>query len=204
MKRNLFYFLLAVAIPALFCSCENKSTTSKTPEDGIYYYIKHSWGSGADKDWDWCAMNYIGNNVWKYTGKWGGMGANIHTSPDDTNAQWFPMFNDIFTIGSEVDFYYYSKSKYLQVYTKGQNPNKTDKGRIAITNSSKSNYQITLTGATSYNATIRSGYYLELNDVITGYYVLHYKQLNGYLLYPTEGDFKFTVKKDSTQPCILE
>lgn len=205
--KTTWHLCIFIFASILMCGCNNNEpqddSKTQTPEDGIYYYIKHSWGSGADKDWEWRAMNYIGNNLWKYSDKWGGVGANIHTSPDDSNAQWFPMFDNLWPIGDKVDFYYNSKSKILQSYPGGLEPNKVAKGRILISNNSSSTYQITLTGATSYNAAILSGYYIELQGVTEGSYILHYKQLDGYLIYPTEGDFKFNINKDSTQPIIL-
>lgn len=53
------------------------------------YYIKHSWGSGADEDWTWQPMSKSGSD-YVYTGYWGGIGANINTIPDDSGADWFP------------------------------------------------------------------------------------------------------------------
>lgn len=53
------------------------------------YYIKHSWGSGADEDWTWQPMSKSGSN-YVYTGYWGGIGANINTEADDSYAEWYP------------------------------------------------------------------------------------------------------------------
>ena len=54
------------------------------------YYIKHSWGSGADADWAWKSLHY--NNAeeaYAITQRWGGIGCNIHATATEEGAQWF-------------------------------------------------------------------------------------------------------------------
>ena len=53
------------------------------------YYIKHPWGYGQDTDWAWREMTSIGDGKYSVEGQWGGVGANINTSPDDDGTIWF-------------------------------------------------------------------------------------------------------------------
>lgn len=92
---------------------------NKTPETvaGAYfivleefsgYYIKHPWGTGADADWSWQLMTKESDSEYTYTGLWGGVGANINTSPSDDGASWFPASSignsSDAQIGEEVTF----------------------------------------------------------------------------------------------------
>lgn len=79
------------------------------------YYIKHPWGRGA---WSWNRMSKSGS-VYTYTGLYGGVGANINTSPNDEGAMWFPMediegWNQINQEG-EVRFTYNPETRNLSV-----------------------------------------------------------------------------------------
>lgn len=60
------------------------------PADEAAYYIKHSWGSGADADWTWQPMKEESEGRYTYTGEWGGIGANINNVAKDDGALWFP------------------------------------------------------------------------------------------------------------------
>ena len=94
------------------------------------YFIKHPWGGGS---WSWQRMSRYGSN-YTYTGKWGGVGANINTKADDSNSDWIPE-SDIsgasgISNGTSVTFTYHPSSKSLSVSTNGggNNDNNDDNG----------------------------------------------------------------------------
>ena len=66
------------------------TTGQGAPAETVKYYIKHPWGSGHDADWAWREMTDIGNGKYSINGDWGGIGANINTSPNDEGAIWYP------------------------------------------------------------------------------------------------------------------
>lgn len=86
-------------------SCE-----ALNPQPTTTYYIKHSWGSGADADWAWKQMTEQSDGTFTYDGLWGGIGANINTSASDAGALWFSV-SDIagassLSVGDGVKFTY--------------------------------------------------------------------------------------------------
>lgn len=91
---------------------------SGNPDTETTYYIKHSWGSGADKDWSWKQMTKEGSN-YVYSGLWGGKGANINTTASDEGADWFDTGSisgaSSLTIGDGVKFIYNPSSSALSV-----------------------------------------------------------------------------------------
>ncbi len=124
------------------------------------YYIKHSWGSGADEDWTWKKMTKVNSNEYTYTGSWGGIGANINTTPDDSGAQWFPessISNSAgATVGEEVTFKYLVSSSSLKLIRTQepptpQVPNPPTGLRVTETN----DYRIVL----EWNAVSNASYY---------------------------------------------
>ncbi|MBQ8939624.1 MAG: fibronectin type III domain-containing protein [Paludibacteraceae bacterium] len=75
------------------------------------FYIKHPWGSGSDASWSWEPMKKSGNS-YTYTGLWGGVGANINTSADDSGAEWYPASSisgaSSLSVGTQVTFTFVS------------------------------------------------------------------------------------------------
>lgn len=96
---------------------EGPENTEETTS--VRYYIKHSWGSGADSDWEWMQMEKESNGCYTYEGLYGGVGANINTKADDNGALWFNR-NSIsgaleLAVSDVVKFSYYPSSKTLTV-----------------------------------------------------------------------------------------
>ena len=91
--------------------------------DQASYYIKHSWGSGADDDWLWQKMTEQSSGVYVYDGLWGGVGANINTKANDAGATWFSEDEisgaSSLYIGDAVRFTYQSSSSTLSVTKTG-------------------------------------------------------------------------------------
>ena len=82
------------------------------------YYIKHPWGTGQDADWNWRMFEYD-EGVYYIYDEWGGVGANINTTPSDDGAIWIPE-KDIYgssnvSVGQNVVFEYNPKSQSLMV-----------------------------------------------------------------------------------------
>lgn len=77
------------------------------------FYIKHPWGTGEDADWVWKSMTKNGSK-YTYTGLWGGVGANINTSADDSGAEWYPTSSisgaSSCSIGDNVTFTFISSN----------------------------------------------------------------------------------------------
>lgn len=55
------------------------------PQTGTSYYIKHPWNGG---EWTWHKMKQD-ESTYTYVGTWGGVGANINTSADDSGSEWY-------------------------------------------------------------------------------------------------------------------
>ena len=69
-------------------SCNFKTPASgggDDPQTDISYYIKHPWNGG---EWTWCKMTKDGS-TYTFIGTWGGSGANINTSANDSGAEWY-------------------------------------------------------------------------------------------------------------------
>lgn len=83
-----------------------ESSGGEDPQ-GTTYYIKHPWGSGSDSSWEWQKMTKSGNS-YTYTGAWGGIGANINSSADDSGAEWYSKENisgaSSVSVGATVTF----------------------------------------------------------------------------------------------------
>ncbi len=62
----------------------------------VAYFIKHPWGTGADADWTWKAMEYAPEILWFHNDFWGGVGCNIADNAEGENASWFAAANIIF------------------------------------------------------------------------------------------------------------
>lgn len=78
------------------------------PPAGDGWYIKHPWGTGADADWTWQAMEADGD-VYKYTGAWGGVGADIADNAAGNNAHFFDaasLGGSSIVLGANVTFVY--------------------------------------------------------------------------------------------------
>lgn len=78
------------------------------PPAGDGWYIKHPWGTGANEDWTWQAMEADGD-VYKYTGAWGGVGADIADNAAGNNAQFFDaasLGGSSIALGANVTFVY--------------------------------------------------------------------------------------------------
>lgn len=77
------------------------------------FYIKHPWGTGEDADWVWKSMTKNGSK-YTYSGLWGGVGANINTSADDSGAEWYPTSSisgaSSCSIGDNVTFTFISSN----------------------------------------------------------------------------------------------
>lgn len=77
------------------------------------FYIKHPWGTGEDADWSWKPMTKSGNS-YTYTGLWGGVGANINTTADDSGAEWYEASSisgaSSCSIGDNVTFIFISSN----------------------------------------------------------------------------------------------
>lgn len=77
------------------------------------YYIKHPWGDGSDASWSWKPMTKSGSN-YTYTGLWGGIGANINTSADDSGSEWYAASSisgaSSLSVGDKVTFTFVSSS----------------------------------------------------------------------------------------------
>ncbi len=75
------------------------------------FYIKHPWGSGSDDSWSWKPMTKSGNS-YTYTGLWGGVGANINTTADDSGAEWYEASKingaSSLSVGTQVTFTFVS------------------------------------------------------------------------------------------------
>ena len=65
-------------------------------ETPVAYFIKHPWGTGADADWTWKAMEYAPEILWFHNDFWGGVGCNIADNAEGENASWFAAANIIF------------------------------------------------------------------------------------------------------------
>lgn len=78
------------------------------PPSGDGWYIKHPWGTGANEDWTWQAMEADGD-VYKYTGAWGGVGADIADNAAGNNAHFFDaasLGGSSIVLGANVTFVY--------------------------------------------------------------------------------------------------
>ena len=134
------------------------------------FYIKHPWGSGSDDSWSWEPMRKSGNS-YTYTGLWGGVGANINTSADDSGAEWYPASSingaSSVSVGDNVTFTFVS--------TNG------NKGTLSVstnTGSGGSETQ-TLPAPTGFKLSQTSEYVqLSWNKVsgAASYYALYYNQ----------------------------
>ena len=87
-------------------------------QQGQTYYIKHPWGTGQDYSWEWREFEYE-EGVYYVTGEWGGVGANINTTPSDAGATWIPE-KDIYgstnvSVGQYVMFEFNPNSTSLMV-----------------------------------------------------------------------------------------
>lgn len=126
MKKCFLWSIVMLTV--FFTSCkqfdlepdDNGSGTGSQKNDEVTYYIKHSWGSGADGDWSWQEMEKESNGTYSYAGLWGGTGANINTKPNSTGALWFSR-SDIsgasssLSVGDKVRFYYLPEKSTLSV-----------------------------------------------------------------------------------------
>ncbi len=65
-----------------------QDTTIVPPVVDTHYYIKNNWNGG---EWTWQTMTRWErmNNIYEYTGVFGGTGVNINTAESDINALWF-------------------------------------------------------------------------------------------------------------------
>lgn len=70
-----------------FAPIKQPGITPSNPTNPDTYYIKHPWAGG---EWTWKQMTKSGNS-YTYTGVWGGDGANINTSADDSGSEWYPI-----------------------------------------------------------------------------------------------------------------
>ena len=126
-KTVLFVIMMLMAIMTgckdfnhYFSSPDEKDEPENTGETtSVRYYIKHSWGSGADSDWEWKQMDNESNGCYTYEGLYGGVGANVNTKADDYGALWFNR-NSItgsseLAVKDGVRFSYYPNSKTLKV-----------------------------------------------------------------------------------------
>ena len=81
-------------------------------------YIKHPWGTGQDADWAWKQMSKEGSNF-VYSGKWGGVGANINTTASDDGSKWFSAKtisgSSSLSVGDNAKFTYNPSSSTLSV-----------------------------------------------------------------------------------------
>lgn len=104
--------------PATVSYYYEKSGGGGGGEETAAYYIKHPWGNGSDSSWEWKPMTKEGNN-YTYTGEWGGVGANINTTADDSGADWFAASSisgaSGLSIGTSVKFIYNPSASSLSV-----------------------------------------------------------------------------------------
>ena len=116
-KKLLHIFLCSLMAFSLF-SCNEKDKNNPSNPDGgggnepsssSVFFIKHPWNNGS---WEWKQMTYSGNNTYTFTGIWGGVGANINTSADDSGAEWYEASKingaSSLSIGKEVTFTFVS------------------------------------------------------------------------------------------------
>ena len=127
-KTLLFLFSALMMVGFIGCKKDKESEPEKQSETGgggnqtATYYIKHPWGTGADEAWEWRIMSKEGSN-YTYTGAWGGVGANINTTPDDNGASWFAASSisgaSDLTIGASAKFVYNPSDSSLYVTANG-------------------------------------------------------------------------------------
>ena len=95
------------------CDFESSSSGGGGEQETTEFYIKHPWGSGSDDSWSWEPMKKSGNS-YTYTGEWGGVGANINTSADDSGAEWYSASSisgaSSLSIGDNVTFTFVSSN----------------------------------------------------------------------------------------------
>ncbi len=113
-------------------SCDFESSTPSGGGGGgqtsVDFYIKHPWGSGSDDSWSWKPMTKSGNS-YTCTGLWGGVGANINTTADDSGAEWYEASKingaSSLSVGTQVTFTFVSTNGNkgtLSVTSGGSNP----------------------------------------------------------------------------------
>lgn len=80
----------------------------------VAYFIKHPWGTGADADWTWKALEYTAEEqAWYRNDVWGGVGCNIADNAEGENASWFAAADIVFlpdqepAKGTAAQFIYY-------------------------------------------------------------------------------------------------
>lgn len=99
-------------------------------QEVVDFYIKHSWGSGADEDWAWQPMRKQTSSTYTYTGAWGGIGANVNTVADDAGAEWYPQRSisgaESLDVGDVITFLYDANNKTLSI--EGANGGNDDNG----------------------------------------------------------------------------
>lgn len=155
------------------------------------FYIKHPWGTGEDADWVWKSMTKNGSK-YTYSGLWGGVGANINTSADDSGAEWYPTSSisgaSSCSIGDNVTFTFISSNGAkgsLSVSSNGgggnpggggtttSKPNTPTGVKATAGSSSISVTWNSVSGATSYNiyrSTSANGSYLYQTSVYSTSY----------------------------------
>jgi len=155
-----------------------ESSGGEDPQ-GTTYYIKHPWGSGSDSSWEWKKMTKSGNS-YTYTGAWGGIGANINSSADDSGAEWYPKENisgsSSLSVGTTVTFTFipsYGNQGSLSVSSNGGGGQSSTLSAPTGLTASAGSSSISLSwnsvsGATNYKvyrATSASGNYTERDNV---------------------------------------
>lgn len=121
-----------------------ESSGGEDPQ-GTTYYIKHPWGSGSDSSWEWKKMTKSGNS-YTYTGAWGGIGANINSSADDSGAEWYPKENisgaSSVSVGTTVTFTF--------------TPSNGNKGSLSVSSDGGGGQSSTLSAPTGLTASAGS------------------------------------------------